>query len=72
MEVIAMPLTFETRLAVNGPVKQEENEHAAIAACAASLDHYQITGLHTTLDELKEWTQSVRKDRRVQMPVCHR
>jgi hypothetical protein len=71
LEVIAMPLTLEKRLTVNAPVKQEENEHAAIAASAASLDHYQKTGLHTTLDELKEWARTVRKDRLVKMPVCH-
>lgn len=72
LEVIAMPLTFEKRLAVNVPLKEEENERAAIAASTASLDHYQKTGLHTTLDELKEWARTVRKDRRVKMPVCHR
>jgi hypothetical protein len=72
LEVIAMPLGLEKQLAVNMPVNQEEREYAVIAAAAASLDHYQKTGLHTTLDELKEWAQSVRKDRRVKMPVCHR
>jgi hypothetical protein len=43
LEVIAMPLTLEKRLSANVPVKQEENEHAVIAASAASLDHYQKT-----------------------------
>jgi hypothetical protein len=46
-------------------------EQAAMTAAIASLKHYQKTGLHTTLDEMKNWAQSVRKDRKVEMPACH-
>lgn len=72
LEVITMPLTFEKRLAFNVPLKEEENERAPVAASAASLDHHQKTGLYITLDELKEWARTVRKDRQVKIPACHR
>jgi predicted transcriptional regulator len=51
--------------------EDKEAEQAVITAAAASLDHYQQTGLHSTLDELKDWAKAVRIDHSVKMPGCH-
>jgi hypothetical protein len=42
-----------------------------VSEALASLEHYQRTGLHIRLDELKAWAQAVRKDRSLPMPECH-
>jgi predicted transcriptional regulator len=63
---------FLMKEAIARYIEDEEAEQAAIAAAMASLDHYQQTGLHTTLDEVKNWAAAVRKDRSAKMPACHK
>ena len=60
-----------TRMLTHGRTSQAEAEQAAIQAAAASLAHYEKTGLHTTLDEVKVWAKAVRKNRSAKMPACH-
>jgi predicted transcriptional regulator len=62
---------FLMKEAIARYIEEEEAEQAAIAVAAASLEHYQKTGLHTTLAEMKDWAQAVRKDRSLEMPACH-
>jgi predicted transcriptional regulator len=62
---------FLMKEAIARYIKDEEAEQAAMDVAAASLLHYQQTGLHTRLDELKTWATAVRKDRSVKMPTCH-
>jgi predicted transcriptional regulator len=63
---------FLMKEAIARYIEDEEAEQAAIAAAVASLDHYQKTGLHTTLGEVKDWAKAVRKDRRAKIPACHK
>jgi predicted transcriptional regulator len=63
---------FLMKEAIARYIEDEEAEQAAIAAAVASLDHYQQTGLHTTLDDVKNWATAVRKDRSAKMPACHK
>lgn len=63
---------FLMKEAIQRYIEDEEAEQAAIEAAAASLAHYQKTGLHTTLDEVKDWAKAVRKDRNAKMPACHK
>ncbi len=65
-----MPLKPQN-LAINMQIKQEENGRAVITAAEKSLKHYQRTGLHTTLEELKDWAHAVRRSRTEKMPACH-
>jgi predicted transcriptional regulator len=62
---------FLMKEAIARYIEDEEAEQAAIAAATASLDHYQKTGLHTTLDEVKDWAKALRKDRNTKMSACH-
>jgi predicted transcriptional regulator len=62
---------FLMKEAIARYIEDEEAEQAAIAAAVASLDHYQKTGLHSTLDEVKDWAKAMRKDRSAKMPACH-
>ncbi len=62
---------FLMKEAIQRYIEDEEAEQAAIQSAAASLMHYKKTGLHTTLDEVKDWAKAVRKDRKAKMPACH-
>ena len=62
---------FLMKEAIARYIEDEEAEQAYIAAAAASLAHFQKTGLHTTLDEVKDWAKALRKNRRAKMPACH-
>jgi predicted transcriptional regulator len=62
---------FLMKEAIARYIEDEEAEQAAIAAATASLDHYKKTGMHTTLNEVKDWAKAVRKNRSEKMPACH-
>lgn len=62
---------FLMKVAIQRYVQEEEAEQAFIQAAAASLAHYNKTGLHTTLEEVKGWAKAVRKDRKAKLPTCH-
>lgn len=52
-------------------LESEEAEQKAIQEAAASLAHYQKTGLHITLDEMKQWANNLKTNRNSQLPACH-
>lgn len=52
-------------------LESEEAEQKAIQEAAASLAHYQKTGLHITLDEMKQWANNLKTNRNAQLPACH-
>jgi hypothetical protein len=51
--------------------RQADIEQRQIELALESLNHYQTTGLHVTLDELKEWVKAVAVDPKTPMPKCH-
>lgn len=59
------------REAIQKYLEEEEAEQRFIAAGEASLSHYQQTGLHITLDELRTWAQEVKGNADAPMPACH-
>ena len=63
---------FLVKEAIQRYIEVEEAEQAAVDAAVASFAHYQKTGLHTDLDEIKVWAKAVRKNRSAQLPACHR
>lgn len=67
-----MPSKLEKPYAVGLSAVQQDHEHAVIAVAATSLHHYQETGLHITLDELKQWVKAVRKNRKTKIQPCHK
>lgn len=62
---------FLMKEAIQRYIEDEEAEQAAVDAAVVSLAHYQKTGLHTDLDEIKVWAKAVRKNRSAKMPACH-
>ena len=67
-----MTSRLEKPFAVVVPSVQLENEHYCVAAAMASLHHYQETGLHITLYELKQWAKAVRENRGIKIQPCHK
>ena len=59
------------REAIQKYLDEEEAEQRFIAAGEASLKHYQKTGLHITLDELRTWAKDAKKHPNAPMPECH-
>jgi predicted transcriptional regulator len=59
------------REAIQKYLEEEEAEQRFIAAGEASLSHFQQTGLHITLDELRTWAQDVKENPDAPMPACH-
>lgn len=59
------------REAIQKYLDEEEAEQRFIAAGEASLEHYQKTGLHITLDELRTWAKDVKDNPAAPMPACH-
>ena len=49
----------------------EEAEQAALKIVDNSVSHYEMTGLHITLDEVKTWAKEVKTNRNVLLPACH-
>jgi len=49
----------------------EEAQQTVLKSVDESITHYEATGLHITLDELKQWAKEVKINRNAQLPVCH-
>lgn len=37
----------------------------------ASIEHFERTGLHITLDEVKQWANELKSNRNAKLPKCH-
>jgi hypothetical protein len=51
--------------------RQAEIQQRQIELALESLNHYETTGLHVTLDELKEWVKAIADNPKTPMPKCH-
>jgi hypothetical protein len=49
----------------------EEIEQNFIAAAEESLDHYEKTGLHVTLEEMRDWMNAKKLDKNAPMQQAH-
>ena len=52
-------------------LESEEAEQKTIQEAAASLEHFERTGLHIRLDEVKQWAEELKNNRNAQLPLCH-
>jgi len=57
--------------AIERYLKAEEAQQAALQSVDDSGVHFEATGLHITLNELKSWAKDVKKSRDAQLPACH-
>ncbi|MGL4767899.1 MAG: CopG family ribbon-helix-helix protein [Formosimonas sp.] len=62
---------FLMKEAIKRYIEDEEAEQTAIQIAAASIAHYQQTGLHVTLDEVKTWANALKTNREAKIPACH-
>ena len=53
------------------PPRSEEERRAWYQEALDSLEHYERTGLHITLEELEEWVERLETDPHAPMPECH-
>ena len=52
-------------------LEREENEQAVLSIVDNSAHHYEATGLHITMAEMRLWKDAVKADRTVKLPTCH-
>jgi predicted transcriptional regulator len=57
--------------AIERYLKAEEAQQAALQSVDDSVAHFEATGLHITLNELKTWAKDVKENRNAQLPACH-
>jgi predicted transcriptional regulator len=58
--------------AIQAYLDKEEAERAVLARVDYSIDHYETTGLHVTLDEMRTWSKALRLDPNAHLPTCHK
>ncbi|NCS65880.1 MAG: CopG family transcriptional regulator [Hydrogenophilales bacterium CG03_land_8_20_14_0_80_62_28] len=57
--------------AIERYLKTEEAQQAILESIDNSATHFEATGLHLTLDEVRAWAKEVKVDRNAQLPACH-
>lgn len=57
--------------AIERYIDAEEAEQAALKIVDNSISHYEMTGSHITLDEVKTWVKEVKTNRNALLPACH-
>lgn len=62
---------FLMKEAIQAYLDKAEAERAVLDRVDAGINHYEATGLHITLDEMRTWAKSIRLDRNTQLPACH-
>jgi predicted transcriptional regulator len=53
-------------------LKRAEAEKEFIQSALDSREHLRTTGLHITQDEFSAWVQTIQKNPKTPMPVCHK
>jgi predicted transcriptional regulator len=49
----------------------EEAQQTILKSVDDSIAHYEATGLHITLDEVKTWAREIKVNPNAQLPACH-
>lgn len=62
---------FIMREAIQVYLKQAESEQLFVQAALLSREHLKKTGLHVTQDEFSAWVNTIQKNPKTPMPVCH-
>jgi len=57
--------------AIDRYLEAEEAQQVALNSVDESVAHFEATGLHVTLNELKTWAKDVKANRNAQLPACH-
>lgn len=57
--------------AIEAYVDREEKREALRQEAIAAHEHYKLTGLHLTQEEIEAWALQISQGQRVPMPKCH-
>jgi predicted transcriptional regulator len=57
--------------AIERYLKAEEAQLVALQSVDDAVAHFEATGLHITLNELKTWAKDVKVNRGAQLSACH-
>jgi predicted transcriptional regulator len=57
--------------AIERYLQTEEAELAMLKIVDDSVDHYDATGLHISLEEFKGWVDAVKTNPTAELPACH-
>jgi hypothetical protein len=69
--VIDMSTTFESVRPLAMKDAGERLDRDVLALLDDSLAHFEATGLHLSLDDLKAWRDAVKTNPSAQLPACH-
>ena len=57
--------------AIERYLAEEEAHLAVLNSVDDSVSHFEATGLHVSLDDVKAWAKEVKARRDAQLPPCH-
>lgn len=62
---------FLMKEAIERYLKVEEAQQAILQSVDESIAHFEATGLHITLDEVRAWSKEVENNPNAKLPACH-
>lgn len=57
--------------AIERYLKVEEAQQGILQSVDDSIAHFEATGLHITLDEVRAWSKELETNPDAQLPACH-
>lgn len=57
--------------AIERYIDVEEAQQTILKSVDESIVHYEATGVHITLNEVKTWAKELKINRNAQLPACH-
>jgi predicted transcriptional regulator len=52
-------------------LKVEEHQQKILQSVDDSIDHFEATGLHITLEEVEAWAKELKTNPHAKLPPCH-
>lgn len=57
--------------AIERYLKVEEAQQAILQSVDGSIAHFEVTGLHITLDDVRTWSRELATNPQAKLPACH-
>lgn len=57
--------------AIERYIQAEEAQQSILKSVDDSIQHFEKTGLHISLDDVKSWSNELKINRNAQLPACH-
>jgi predicted transcriptional regulator len=62
---------FLMKEAIERYLKVEEAQQAIMQSVDESIAHFETTGLHVTLEEVRSWSKAQESNPSAKLPICH-